>query len=153
METEVTVTVKNLGGAMRLNVLLVGIDPALNRMRVQLLRSRHNVATVSAEESFQRLQHDGADLLLVCHSVPIHLAASIIELAAERRRVKRILWLSEWQTVPGLVASGQAVIQIDSRKQPWLLEVERILQTMLPPPGTGNLLSNRKFQAIRGNAG
>ena len=114
---------------MKLSIIIVSDDFILNHTRVTLLKTRYDVTVIGVNESFKLLQSKDADLLLVCHSIPIDVAASIIELAAETRRVKQILWLAEWHTVPGLVASGQAVIQIDSRKQPWLVEVEKAMQS------------------------
>jgi len=113
---------------VRLSIVIAGDDPALNRTRIQLLKSRYDVTQFGIHASFQRLQTGNADLLIVCHSVPIHEAALIIELAAEHCIAKQILWLSEWHTIPGLVVSGQSVIQIDSRKQPWLLAVEKAMK-------------------------
>jgi hypothetical protein len=95
---------------------------------MQLLQPRYDVMVFGRKDSVKRLPGISADLLIVCHSVPIHAAALIIELAANDRVVKQILWLSAWNTIPGLVVSGQSVIQIDSRKQPWLVAVEKAMK-------------------------
>ena len=114
---------------MRQSIVLVGDDTALNRARLSLLRPRYDVTVIGVEDFFQQLHLKG-DLLLVCHSIPIDASASIIEIAAEMRPAWRILWLAEWHTVPGLIVSGHSVIQIDTRKQAWLVEVEKVLHAM-----------------------
>jgi hypothetical protein len=118
--------------------MIAGEDSALNGTRMQLLKSRYDVTSFGVEESFQRLQRVRADLLLVCHSVPIDAAAWIIEMAAQERVVRQILWLSEWHTIPGLVVSGKSVIQIDSRKQPWLAAVDRVMESIKAEAQTVN---------------
>jgi hypothetical protein len=106
-------------------------------MRVRLLSPRYDALAAGVEESLRRLEGNAVDLLLICHSVPLVTAASMIQEASTRCEVEQILWLAEWQTVSGSPAAG-TVVSMDSRNQPWLVETEKLLQSkvlsLIPVP-------------------
>ena len=123
-------------------------------MRLRLLSSSYDATAAGVEESLRRLQSEAADLLLVCHSIPIVTAAAMIQKASTMCKVEQILWLAEWQTVSSSLAAGKTVIKMDSRNQPWLLETEKLLQgkrlSLAPVPRF--LISTGKAATVAGKA-
>jgi hypothetical protein len=111
---------------MKPRILIIGEDPAVNRMRMQILSANYEVTAIRAEESPRQPRGQVIDLLLICHTVRLRDAASVIVAVAERCHVERALWLAEWQTLP-----SEVVVQIDGSHQPWLVETEKILKTKL----------------------
>ena len=111
---------------MKLRILIVGEDPTINRMRMQMLGTNYNITAVSPGESLRQPQGEVIDLLLICHTVGLREAAAIIVAAAEKYRVERALWLAGWQTL-----QSEGVVRIDGSHQPWLVASKKILKSKL----------------------
>lgn len=125
-DPEMQVKNQNMGPNMKPRILIIGEDPAVSRMRMQMLIANYDVTAVRPEESLRQPSGEVIDLLLICHTVRLREAASIIVAAMERYYVERALWLAEWQTVP-----SEDVMRIDGSRQPWLVEIEKMLKTKL----------------------
>jgi hypothetical protein len=111
---------------MKPRILIIGEDPTVNRMRLQILSVNYDVSAIRPEELPRQPRGQVIDLLLICHTVRLRDAALLIVAAAESCHVERALWLAEWQTLP-----SEVVVQIDGSHQPWLVEIEKMLKSKL----------------------
>jgi DNA-binding NtrC family response regulator len=98
-------------------ILIVGDDCDVIRGSFRLLQRRYAVSLSSTRDLVKRVSEMHYDLLIVCHTIPLRKAASLIEVASDRCPWLEIIWLAEWQTTAS-AESERKVVCIDGVVRP-----------------------------------
>ena len=64
---------------MRPSILLVGNDPTLSQTRIDLLRNKGNVVTVTSRDAEDALTSHLYDLVVLCQTVPEEAVRRLID--------------------------------------------------------------------------
>ncbi len=111
-------------------VLIVGEDQALNEAREGLLVSRFIVSSGKTDEAVAHFDKSSAEVMLICHTVPLLKAADLIRVVTHKRPATKVVWLSEWQTPAELARVRHKVVSIDYRNQPWIQELNKTISDL-----------------------
>lgn len=111
-------------------ILIVGDDTDVVRASVRLLQIRYEVSMSSTLNLMKRISEVHYELLILCHTIPLPKAASLIQDVSEKCPWLGIVWLAQWQTIaPG--RSESKIICIDGVVQPpWLEAVDKMAAQM-----------------------